>query len=369
MSDFLQALLLSITASLSPVTQEAELVFVGDAMQHAAQIEAAKTPAGNYNYEECFFSVVPYIKHADYAVVNLEAPLGGAPYSGYPCFSAPDSYAEGLQKAGFDLFLTANNHTLDRRDKGLRRTISVLDSLEADHIGTYTNDSARAKAIPLIKDINGFKIGFLNYTYGTNGFTPGKEVVVDYIDTTRISRDIFDTRNAGAELITVAIHWGDEYVLLPNKSQRKIADFLLNKGVDLIIGSHPHVIQPIEFKYLNNESTRARQLVAYSLGNFISNMKTQDTRGGIMLRVKIKRDSYKTAYIDKVTYKPVFTIPPTSTRNFWLVDATKPILDSNWDYHRKLFMKNAKGIFDKYNISVEMDTTSILTPGESVIQQ
>ena len=359
MSDFLQALLISIAASWTPVPQEAELVFAGDAMQHAAQIDAARTPQGTYDYSECFATITPYVETADYAVVNLETPLGGAPFTGYPCFSAPDSYAECLKNVGFDLFLTANNHTLDRRNKGLKRTVSVLDSLEVDHIGTYTCDSVRERVIPFIKDINGFKIGFLNYTYGTNGFTPGENVIVDYIDTTLISRDIIATRNAGAELITVAIHWGDEYILTPNKTQKRLADFLTGNGVDMVIGSHPHVIQPIELRYSTNDSTQHPQLVAYSLGNFISNMRTRDTRGGIMLKVKLKRDNDGLPFISEAKYKPVFTVPPLQGHNYRLVDATEQVPDPTWDYHRKQFLQSAKAIFDKYNIGVEMDSASL----------
>ncbi len=352
--DFLQALAISITASLPQPAQEAELIFAGDAMQHSAQIEAAHTVNDTYDYSECFFSIKPYIENADYAVVNLETPLGGAPYTGYPCFSAPDSYAKSLIDCGFDLLLTANNHTLDRRDKGLIRTINTLDSLGISHIGTYVNDSIRNEEIPFIKDINGFKVGFLNYTYGTNGFIPGKDVVVNYIDTIKIKEDIISTRKAGAELIAVNIHWGDEYVLLPNKSQQHLAEFLAREGVEMIIGGHPHVVQPLKLTVQPNDSTK-KQLTVFSLGNFISNMKTRDTRGGIVVKVKLRRDPSGRAYVDKAYYKPIFTIPAAPGRNFWVVDATTPIADPQWDYHRIQFMESATNLFERHNINVQLD--------------
>lgn len=358
-SDLLQALAISIAASLPQPAPEADLVFAGDAMQHAAQIETAHALGHGftYDYSECFATIRPYIEHADYAVVNLETPLGGAPYSGYPCFSAPDSYARALQDCGFDLMLTANNHTLDRRDHGLRRTIAVLDTLGIDHIGTYNNDSLRECAIPLIRDIKGFRVGFLNYTYGTNGFKPTDGVIVDYIDTIKIKEDIAATRAASAELIAINIHWGDEYVQLPGQAQKQLAQWLAQQGVEMIIGSHPHVVQPARLTHPAT-GTVYRQLTVYSLGNFISNMRTVDTRGGIILNVHLKRDPSGRAYVHSATYKPVFTLPPSAGHNFRLVDASIPVTDSPWDYHRQLFLRNTADLVDRHNVNVPLDSTA-----------
>ena len=145
----------SVAASTAEEVQKRDsitLLFVGDAMQHEAQLDQAKL-AGNgvHNYDGCFDLIAPLVKEADYAVVNLEVPLGGGPvYRGYPCFSAPDSYAKALRDAGFDLFLTANNHCLDSGDKAARRTLTALDSLKVDHIGTYYDDKEREKLVPFI---------------------------------------------------------------------------------------------------------------------------------------------------------------------------------------------------------------------------
>jgi len=233
------SLLSFITGAASPgAPQGADLMFVGDAMQHQAQLDAAKTAAGGkgYDYSDCFTYIAPEITAADYAVCNLEVPLGGGPdYTGYPCFSAPDSYAVALKDAGFDMFLTANNHCLDRSDRAARRTITALDSIGVDHVGTYHDAADRERKVPFIKDINGIKVGFLNYTYGTNGIEPRDCVEVSLIDRDRMAREIARTREAGAEIVTVAIHWGVEYVLLQNRNQEEIADFLVDQGVDLII--------------------------------------------------------------------------------------------------------------------------------------
>jgi poly-gamma-glutamate synthesis protein (capsule biosynthesis protein) len=148
----LSILMLSLV-SLLQSNHTVELAFVGDAMQHAPQITAAQQADGTYDYSPCFQYLTEDISGADLAVVNLECPLGGKPYTGYPCFSAPDSYAQQLRQVGFDLFLTANNHCLDRRDKGLVRTCHILDSLGIPHIGTYPNQQDREKRIPYIVNV------------------------------------------------------------------------------------------------------------------------------------------------------------------------------------------------------------------------
>lgn len=340
---------------MSPSGQEADIIFAGDAMQHIAQIEAARRSNGSYDYSGYFDSVASYVSAADYAVVNLETPLGGKPYSGYPCFCAPDSYAEELKKAGFDLFLTANNHTLDRRHKGLVRTVQVLDSLGVDHVGTYPDAESRTKSLPVIRDINGFKVGFLNYTYGTNGIPVTGDVVVDYIDKETIKQDIETTRAAGAELLAVCMHWGEEYVMLPVKSQRDLADFLTDLGVDMIIGGHPHVIQPMEIR--RSEKFDKNIFLCYSLGNYISNMKRRDTRGGAMARVTLHRDSLGRARIKDARYSLVFTEPPSAAnKNFRLVLPEK--CNSVWKPQCDAFEKSAMQIFDKHNISVSRESAA-----------
>ena len=204
--------------------EEAELLFVGDAMMHQSQINAARKPDGTYDYDACFDSVRPWISDADYAVVNLETPLGGAPYSGYPMFCAPDSYAKALRDAGFDLALTANNHCLDRRDRGVRRTIAVLDSLGMPHIGTYADPSKRDSLALHIADINGFRIGFLNYTYGTNGIKHGQEVAVDPIDIDLIRSDIgrahrFSRSTAPDSIFARQLHLGHAHHRHPGRGR------------------------------------------------------------------------------------------------------------------------------------------------------
>ena len=356
--NFLLPLIFTLLPFTSWYDSKVDLVFAGDAMQHSAQIEAASNGDGTYSYDEYFAAIKPYIENADYAVVNLETPLGGKPYTGYPCFSAPESYLTALTDAGFDLMLAANNHTLDRRDKGVLQTISQFEKQETDFIGIYRNAEHRSNHLPFIKNINGINIAFLNYTYGTNGITIQGNVVVDYIDKDIIKKDIANARKKGAELIAVCVHWGNEYQLLPHSSQKELADFLCKQGVDLIIGGHPHVIQPMEMRY--NELTQKNTLLVYSLGNFISNMKTRDTRGGAMLKVCLSRDINGEAQVDSASYRLVFTIPPTGNNdNFRLVPVEK-YHSGSWASQCQAFTKAAEDIFNKHNINVPRDTTTII---------
>lgn len=326
---------------------EAELLFAGDAMQHVAQRDAARTPDGGYDFSQCFRPIAPMATSADLAVVNLETPVGCPPYAGYPCFSAPAVYARELRDAGFDVFLNANNHTLDRGPRGLRATITTLDSLGVHHVGTYSDAAAREAALPLTVTVNGIRIAFLNYTYGTNGISPRDGVVVDYIDHELMAADVARARESGPDLIAVCIHWGDEYHLLPNRAQKSTADFLESLGVDLIIGGHPHVIQPMEFRpnaYFPDKNV----FLVYSLGNFISNMKKPDTRGGAVARVRMQRDFAGKVRLLDADYGLVFTEPGTSPAyNFRVVP-----LEETTDSRAAQFARNARQIFDTHNIGV-----------------
>ena len=335
--------------------KKAELLFAGDAMQHQAQLDRAKElgEGRGYDYSDCFTLIAPTVTKADYAVCNLEVPLGGGPdYTGYPCFSAPDSYAEALRDAGFDMMLTANNHCLDRRDKAARRTLKALDRIGLDHIGTYHDRADRDTLVPFIKDINGFKIGFLNYTYGTNGIAPREGMEVALIDRDKMKQEISLTRDAGAEIVVVNMHWGIEYVLLENGVQRSLADFLVAQGVDLIIGGHPHVVQPM--KVVRNEKEGKDVLVVYSLGNLISNMKTADTRGGALVRATIVRDKDGKARFSHADYDTFFSAKPAGGKsNFKVIPSWMPEkIPAGQKGHWEIFDRGAQKIFDAHNVGV-----------------
>ena len=336
---------------------DAEIVFVGDAMQHQAQLDAARRGNGSWDYSECFAEVAPWFKTADLAVVNLETPIGPAPHSGYPCFNAPEPFIHALRDAGFGLFLTANNHTLDRRDRGLRHTIDALARNGLPHLGTYKDAAARDTLMPHIRTVRGIRIGFINYTYGTNGITARDGAHVDYIDTARIAADIRATRGAGAEIICACMHWGDEYHQLPNASQRRLADWLQARGVELIIGAHPHVVQPME---LRDNPDGSHCLVVYSLGNFISNMRTRDTRGGAAVTVRLERGTDGIVRVAYAGWQLHFTEPADGKRNFRVVDAYE-----SDDPRAAAFRTAAERLFHAHNVNVpRISSARWLMPAE-----
>ena len=283
------------------------LLFAGDAMQHITQIKAAQTKSGTYDYTSYFGLVKSQIEEADIAVVNLEVALGGKPYTGYPCFSAPDEYAVAIKDAGFDVFLTANNHCLDKGKKGLERTISQLDTLQVKHLGTYADKDQRELRYPMLLKKNGIRIVLLNYTYGTNGIEVKAPNIVNYIDKEQILKDIDTAKNMFADIIIANVHWGDEYKLYPNAGQKELANILIENGVNLVIGGHPHVVQPIDIR---KEGNSVKQVVVYSMGNFISNMSAPNTDGGMMVTVDISKKENEPLKIDSCSYSLVWVNKP-----------------------------------------------------------
>lgn len=271
-------------------------------MQHKAQLDVAKTKDG-YDYSPYFKYVEDEIKAADIAVVNLETTLPGSGFTGYPRFGSPDEYAFALKDAGFDVFLTANNHILDKDKRGLERTVRILDSMKVKHTGVFVNSDKRELFYPLMIIKNGIRIAMLNYTYSTNGYVTKAPNIVNYIDRSQILKDIKAAKHMKADIIIANIHWGVEYVLKHNNEQKSLANFLLKNGVRLVIGGHPHVVQPIDIK---KEGDSIRSVVVYSMGNFISAMKPVNTTGGMMVKIDISKDDNGNVSVDKCDYSLVW---------------------------------------------------------------
>ena len=270
-------------AAAKPEEHHLSLLIAGDLMQHGPQIRAALQSDGTYDYTECFARIKPEIECADVAIGNFEVTLGGKPYTGYPQFRAPDEYLQACIDAGFDILLTANNHCLDSRRKGLERTIQMMDSLGVPHLGTYVNQAERDKSYPYLLEKNGMRIVLLNFTYGTNGIALEAPNVVNLIDTVQIKKDIAKAKTLAPDVIIALPHWGIEYQQLPSPQQRELAQWLISNGVDHVIGGHPHVAQPLEL------STDSLHLVAWSLGNVISNQSKPNTYGGYMVRLDLTK--------------------------------------------------------------------------------
>ncbi len=273
-----------------PEKRRISLLFAGDLMQHGPQIKAALQKDGTYNYDECFDRVKEEIERADVAIGNFEVTLGGKPYTGYPQFRAPDEYLQACIDAGFDILLTANNHCMDSYRQGLERTILTMDSMGVQHLGTYIDQAARDSTYPFLLEKNGFRIALLNFTYDTNGIAIKAPSVVNLIDTVQILADLEKARAMLPHAIIALPHWGIEYQQLPSAQQRELAQWLLDNGVDHIIGGHPHVAQPLE---LSDDSLH---LVAWSLGNVVSNQSKPNTYGGYMVRMELREGGDDTPY-------------------------------------------------------------------------
>ena len=273
------------------VTDTVRLIFAGDIMGHRPQITGAWHDGGDscYNFRPPFQWVKDYFSAADIAFANLEVTLAGPPYTGYPRFSSPQSLACALKDAGFDVLFVANNHILDREKKGMERTLDVLDSIGMMHTGAFRDSTEWKKKNPLIIEKNNFRLALLNYTYSTNGIDVELPNVVNFIDTAQMAADIAKTQELKPDFIIVFLHWGDEYRTKENQTQRNLATFLARKGANLIVGAHPHVVQPFaKIPVADGDSVP----VAYSLGNFISNQRDRHRDGGITLEVTLtKTDS------------------------------------------------------------------------------
>ncbi len=283
------------------------LLFAGDAMQHMPQVNAANTKDG-YDYSGCFMLIQDQIQQADVAVVNLETTLPGRGYSGYPMFGSPDAFAYALKDAGFDVFLTANNHSQDKGKKGVERTIAVLDSMQVKHLGSYIDMDKRALLYPLMMVKNGIRIAMLNYTYDLNGLKAQHPNIINLIDEKQIYDDIQMAKQLNPDIIIANMHWGEEYWLKPSKRQRELADFLIENGVRLVIGSHPHVVQPID---IQQDRDSIKNIVVYSLGNFISNQSKPNTDGGMMVNIEISKNEKGNINIDSCNYSLVWVYKHT----------------------------------------------------------
>lgn len=343
------------SANLAPVvadTAEITLLFAGDVMGHMPQITSAfDSSTGLYDFNPVFSAVQPIISKADISIANLETTLAGKPYSGYPQFSAPDSLASALKNAGFDILINANNHCVDRGKQGLERTIKVLDSMKIRNTGTFLNENERMNRYPLIIDTLGFRIALLNCTYGTNGIPVQAPNIVNFIDTLQLRKDLIKAKQLNADYTIVTIHWGTEYERTENAGQRKTAAFLLKNGADMVIGSHPHVVQPV-VKYYTNSDSSNYNVVVYSLGNYVSNQRDRFKDGGIMFNARLQKTdktilkdfSYTPVWVFKgnVTGKLQYRIVPVGkdTVNFDYFDQESRIKASQFFADTRELLKN-----------------------------
>ena len=343
---------------VSPYTRT-DILFAGDLMQHESQLKAARTQQGTYSYSPCYNYIRREVSNADIAIANLETTIGDSRYGGYPSFCAPDSFLYATKGAGFDILLLANNHCLDRGKKGALRTMQMLDSLSITHCGAYRDSTDRATRYPLLVEKEGTKIALLNYTYGLNGIPVPAPLVINLIDKDVIAKDIQRAKELNPHTIIACMHWGDEYVSLPPKRIKELTTWLLEQGVDHIIGNHPHVVQPIEVR--KDSTTAERNTVVYSLGNLISGMYARGRDGGILVRMNLTR-IYDLCWLSSLKYALTWVARPErdGVENFTILPAdtslvtreiSKKKMQEFVDDSRKLFGKHNKGIAEEYTIT------------------
>lgn len=263
-----------------------EIAMVGDVMQHGMQLRASRQADGTYSWDGVFDAIAPIVQGADLAIANLETPVhAGKPYGGFPLFNAPEALLDALDEAGFDVLQTANNHVLDRGREGVLATLEAIEARGFEVAGTQTSWEARTTPWSLV-DLSGTRVAFLAYTYGTNGMPmpDGEPWLVNWLDRGFMEADVARAREH-ADVVVVGLHWGAEYSHRPARWQRTMAESLVDAGADIVMGSHPHVLMPVELI----ETPSRRGLVLYSLGNFVSNQRTHPRDGGVIARVTVAR--------------------------------------------------------------------------------
>lgn len=304
---------------------------VGDLMCHSTQYNLAKVGTDSFNFDRSFAYIKPYISDVDLALGNLETTLRGTdiPYSGYPQFNTPDAYATAIKNAGFDCVVTANNHSNDTGEKGIIRTIQILEENGLAHTGSFTSANKRDSVV--IFDVQGVKVGLVAYTYSTNGLplADGKPWLVNLCDSALIAKDIASGRKNGAELMIVFYHFGQEYERMPNTYQKQFVQWAIDNGADIVFGSHPHVVQPAGFYPASGKGNTDSVFVAWSMGNFISNQQDAFTDEGMFIRLSLEKNTRS----GKVRFTNAECIPT------WVykgkleelkIHTVFPIIDSNY---------------------------------------
>jgi len=331
------------------------LLFMGDIMGHDTQIRAAENKETLiYDYNDQFRYLLPVLDSCDFAAANLEVTLAGPPYKGYPQFSSPAALASACLNAGIDCLFTANNHAADRGNKGIINTLFRLDSIGIMHTGTFRDKASAATLQPLMIVKNGISAAFLNYTYGTNGIPVPPPVVVNMLEKDKITSDIEKARSLNPDLIILVLHWGTEYDTIPSESQINLANYFFYKGVDLIIGSHPHVLQKMTWQ--KDNPIFKNKAVVYSLGNFVSNQRKPRTDGGAMVKIDIiKNDS--SVFISDAGYYLTWVYTPfeNDKRKFYILPCTefenKPefFSDRNDFLQMQRFIKTSRSLLYNQN--------------------
>lgn len=288
-------------------TKTAKLAVVGDIMVHDYQYNEAYDPAtGEYDFMHNFQDVKQYFEGNDLVIGNLELTFGGPdkPYSSFPCFNTPDSFLDAVKDAGFDLLTTANNHSMDTGKAGVIRTLDQLDEYGIAHVGTYRSQEERDTIC--YRDVNGICFAFLSYTYGTNGIPVPDSYLVNLIDDTQMLADIREAREH-ADVVVVLPHMGNEYETEPREIFVEWADAMFAAGADIVLASHPHVLQRMEYRKVDHGDGVHDGFIIYSLGNFISSQTTPPRNASIILHLTVEQTADAPANVTEVSFVPIWT--------------------------------------------------------------
>lgn len=314
-----------------PEPVRARILAVGDLLMHLPLVYTSQVGDDAWDFTPLFEPVRPWIEAADLAIANLETTLTGSdyPWSGYPSFNTPPEFARDLKKIGFDVITHANNHSLDYGEFGLIRTSEALEAAGLPHTGTARTPEEREQIL-LVDIAPEIRMAVLAYTYGTNGIPLPEPWSVNMLDPDLIVSDIQRARQLpGVDLVAVALHFGDEYAREPNEEQRQFVQLSLDAGADIVLGDHPHVIQPIEVRQVTDAFGRTLpRAVIYSEGNFISNQEGLYKEAGLMLLIDVVKEEEVTR-IERVSFIPTWVHPywTDGVRRYRVVAVEKALRD------------------------------------------
>lgn len=340
-----------------PIYEELTLVAAGDNLIHSMVIKSGIKENNTYDYNYMYDNIKEYINSFDVAILNQETVLinDSSKYSGYPCFGSPIEIGDAVINAGFDIITQATNHAYDKKEEGINDSVEYWNKNDIPVLGIHTTPDDNV----FIYKHGNFKIAMLNYTYSLNGFTlpDGKNYLVDSLyDEEKIKKDLAYTEN-NADFTIVFPHWGTEYTHTETNEQIRLAEFLAENGADLIIGAHPHVIEPLKII----TTTSGKEVpVYYSLGNFISNQDETPRMLGALAEITLVYDDGN-VYIKEYKATPVVTHITKGQKSFQtylLKDYPDDLasqhklslsLDKLWSIWNNVFPEEAKDIKEEYN--------------------
>jgi poly-gamma-glutamate synthesis protein (capsule biosynthesis protein) len=339
-----------------PPPVRARVLAVGDLLMHLMLVDAARQKDGSWDFSSIFADTKPWVASADVAIANLETNFAGSAYplAGYPVFNTPDAFAGAIRDAGFDVVTLANNHILDHREAGVRRTIDVLDAAGLAHTGAAVSAAARDDIV-VVEPVPGLRLALLAYTYGSNNPHIPYEHTVNLIDPARMRADVERARvGARADAVFVALHAGAEYTPTANADQRRAIDAAVDAGADVVLGGHPHVIHHAWF-------ADGRAGIA-SLGNFVSAQPGRATQESVLFVVDVEKDEHGTRVVDAGVV-PIYTHLPGSLQRTAVVVPVEATLAAAADNPRAASLRaRLTGVLEDLDQRLASTTVRRLPP-------